>query len=103
MKRLLPLLLTLFLTLLLVPACMTTAYESRSSDQPTDPSTPCININKATVDQLKELPGIGEVFASRIVEYRERNNGFRRPQDIIVVEGFSERKYRAIADQICVD
>ena len=102
MKRLLSLYLPL-MGLLLVPACMTTAYESRSYEPPHAGLTPCVNINKATIDQLKDLPGIGEVFAARIVEYRERNNGFRRPQDIIVVEGFSERKYRAIADQICVD
>lgn len=48
------------------------------------------------------LAGVGEVMARKIVEYREQNGPFRRPQDVIIIDGFSERKYRAISDQICV-
>ena len=48
------------------------------------------------------LAGVGEVMARKIIEYREQNSPFRRPQDIIIINGFSERKYRAISDRICV-
>ncbi len=49
------------------------------------------------------LAGVGEVMARKIIEYREQNGPFRRPQDIIIIDGFSERKYRDIAHLICVD
>jgi competence protein ComEA len=63
----------------------------------------CINLNTATAEELAELPGIGEVMSRRIIEYRERHGQFRRPQDVIIIEGFSERKYRAISQLVCVE
>ena len=65
-------------------------------------SPSCINLNLATVEQLMQLPGIGEVMSQRIIEYRKRHGPFRRPEEIIILEGFSERKYRAVADLVCV-
>lgn len=69
----------------------------------TTPSKPCVNLNKATAGELMQMPGIGEVMSRRIIEYRERNGPFRRPEEIIIIEGFSEKKYRAIADLVCVE
>jgi competence ComEA-like helix-hairpin-helix protein len=66
-------------------------------------SQPCLNLNKASAEELMQLPGIGEVTARRITEHRERNGAFRRKEEIIIVDGFSERKYREIADMICVE
>ena len=63
---------------------------------------PCINLNTATASELMTLPGIGEVMARRVIEYREQSGPFRRAQDIIIIDGFSERKYRDIAQLICV-
>ena len=64
---------------------------------------PCVNLNTATAEELMKLPGIGEVMSRRVIEYRERGGPFRRPQDVIIIEGFSERKYRAIAELVCVE
>lgn len=64
---------------------------------------PCVNLNAADARELMSLPGIGEVIAKRVINYRERNGRFRRPEEIIIIEGFSERKYRAIAELICVE
>ena len=66
-------------------------------------SQPCTNLNTATAMELANLDRIGEVVAQRIIDYRERHKGFRRPEEIIIIEGFSERKYRAIAAIICVE
>jgi len=65
-------------------------------------TTGCIDINTAAIEELITLKGVGEVMAGRIIEYRERHGPFRRPEEIIILEGFSERKYKAIADKICV-
>ncbi|MEN3332789.1 MAG: competence protein ComEA [Blastocatellia bacterium] len=64
---------------------------------------PCVNLNRASAEELIKLPGIGEVMSRRIIDYREQHGPFRRPAEIIIVEGFSEKKYRAIADLICVE
>ena len=64
---------------------------------------PCVNLNIATAEELIKLPGVGDVIAKRIIDYRERHGRLRRPEEIIIVEGFSERKYRAIAGLVCVE
>jgi competence protein ComEA len=63
----------------------------------------CVNLNRASAEELMQLPGIGEVTSRRIIDYREHHGPFRRPAEIIIIEGFSEKKYRAIADRICVE
>ena len=62
----------------------------------------CVNLNTATAEELMRLPGVGEVTSRKIIEYRAGHGPFRRPEEIIIVEGFSEKKYRAIADLVCV-
>ena len=64
---------------------------------------PCVNLNAAAAQELKDLPGIGDVMAQRMIDYRERHGRFRRTEDVIIVEGFSEKRYRAIADRICIE
>jgi competence ComEA-like helix-hairpin-helix protein len=78
------------------------AVEPTSISQ-SEPQKPCVNLNTATAEELKELPGIGDVMARRVIDYREGHGRFRRPEEIIIVEGFSEKKYRAIAGMICVE
>ena len=75
-----------------------------SAVQPSEASSrrQCVNLNTATAEELERLPGIGEVMARKVIEYREQNGPFRRPEEIIIIDGFSERKYRAIADVVCV-
>ncbi|HEY8459158.1 MAG TPA: helix-hairpin-helix domain-containing protein [Blastocatellia bacterium] len=61
-----------------------------------------ININAASAEELRELPGIGPALASRIVEHRRKHGMFRRPQDIVIVRGMSAKLYRRIAHLIRV-
>jgi competence protein ComEA len=56
-----------------------------------DESRVRININTATSEELDALPGVGEIIATRIVEYRELNGPFRSIDDLIHVEGISDR------------
>ena len=46
-----------------------------------------VNLNTATEEQLRTLPGIGEVLARRIVDYREMNGPFASVEELTAVEG----------------
>jgi competence protein ComEA len=76
---------------------------SQTERPPSKPTQSCINLNTATEEELTRLPGVGEVIAARIISYRERHGPFRRPEEIIIVEGFSEKKYRAITGMLCFE
>jgi comEA protein len=62
-----------------------------------------VNINKATVEQLMEIKGIGEAYAKRIVEYREKNGPFKKIEDITLVQGIGDKKFEAMKDLITVE
>lgn len=66
------------------------------------PDSPRIDINHAPATELERLPGVGRVLAARIVAHRERHGPFRRPADLIIVRGFSERHFRELSPLITV-
>lgn len=55
-----------------------------------------ININKASQEELEELPGIGPTLAQRIIIYREEKGYFRSFQDILEVKGMGKKKLQKI-------
>lgn len=65
--------------------------------------TPRINLNTASAAQLEKLPGVGKGFAQRIVAHREKYGPFRRPEHLIMVRGFSDKRFRAVRDLITVE
>jgi competence protein ComEA len=59
-----------------------------------------LNLNTATLMELQTLPGVGPVLARRIVEFREKKGGFRRVEELLVIPGISEKKWKAIKDKV---
>jgi competence protein ComEA len=59
-----------------------------------------ININTATAEELESLPAVGEVIAARIVAYREQNGPFRSVDDLIHVQGISDRTIDEFRDLV---
>lgn len=83
-----------FLPLLLLLCSLTVA---QSAAPP-----PSVNLNTATAAQLETLPGIGPGLAQRILEYRRKHGPFKRPQDLIIVRGFSAKRFRQLAPWLTV-
>ncbi len=61
-----------------------------------------INLNSATVPQLETLPGIGKATAERIVEYRQKNGGFKKVEDLMNVRGVGEKSFLKLKPLITV-
>jgi competence protein ComEA len=61
-----------------------------------------IDINRAEHWLLEALPGIGEVLAQRIVDYRSQNGPFKRIEDLLKVSGVGEGTLEKIKDYITV-
>ena len=62
-----------------------------------------MNINTASAAELQKLPGVGEILAGRIVEYRLENGGFAAAEDIMKVDGVGRGKFDAMKQHIAVD
>ncbi len=75
-----------------------TSSEKRNGDGATD----LININTADIAELCTLPGIGESRARAILEYREKNGGFQKKEDIMQVSGIGQKMYEKIEEDITV-
>ena len=62
-----------------------------------------ININKASVEELQQLPRVGQAVAKRIVDYREKNGSFKTVEDLKSVRGIGDKIFEQIRPRICVD
>ncbi|MBN1066859.1 competence protein ComEA [Clostridium botulinum] len=61
-----------------------------------------ININCAQLEELKNLNGIGEAKAKKIIEYRENIGAFNSVEDIKNIDGIGEKSFEKLKDQIDV-
>jgi len=52
-----------------------------------------VNLNTATAEQLATIPGVGPKMAERIIDYRQKNGGFKKVEDLMNVSGVGEKSF----------
>lgn len=61
-----------------------------------------IDLNKASVEELSRLPGIGEKTAQKIVDYRKQFGGFKKIEEIMKIERIGPNLFEKIKDYIII-
>lgn len=82
-------LLVLLLAALMLPLPASAAQPARPASEvraATTTGAP-VNINTAGVKELMALDGIGHAVAEKIVEYRQKNGPFTKPEELRKVSG----------------
>lgn len=62
-----------------------------------------IELNAASKEQLKNIKGIGDIYANRIIKYRDLLGGYYSKSQLLEVYGIDTAKYISIAQQIKID
>ena len=62
-----------------------------------------ININKASIEDLLKLPGIGEKTAENIINFRKKITRFKKLEDILNVKGIGNSKLNKIKKYIYIE
>ena len=80
---------------------------SRSMQEPSSPGAFAkrISLNQATTEELESLPGIGPVYAKRVVAYREKKlreegRGFESTDELLNVPGIGPKRFAAVRDLV---
>lgn len=79
------------------------ASGSEGQALPTSVRTLYIELNSADSITLQQLPGVGPVFASRIVRFREILGGFYHEGQLLEVYGFDSLRYEGLKAHLTVD
>ena len=78
------------------------AQSKAPTPKATATATAPVNLNTATADQLTTIPGIGPKMAERIIEYRQKNGGFKKVEDLMNVSGVGEKSFLKMKPLITV-
>jgi len=92
------------IALVLSIACGSATLMAGPQDPAARPAaTPAaVNLNAATPEQLEALPGIGPRAAQRIVEFRTKNGGFKKVEDLMKIQGIGERSFLRLRPLVTV-
>jgi comEA protein len=88
-----------------IAVAVSAAPRGQSSSAPSGkdkPATAVVNINTATSAELQTLPGVGAATAARILEYRQKNGGFKKVEDLMNVRGIGEKTFLKLKPLITI-
>jgi competence protein ComEA len=87
-------------TQILVPRRQTPGSVGSAATAGGAAASPKVNINSASAVELEVLPGVGEVIAGLIVDYRTANGPFGSVDDLLDVSGIGEVTLENIRDLV---
>jgi competence protein ComEA len=61
-----------------------------------------LDLNTATFEELRQLPGIGPTTAKAILRFREKSGPFRRVEDLLAIRGITTRKLEKLRPYVTV-
>ncbi len=86
-----------------VRATTTAAERSAPAERARPPvDTSPVNLNEATAEEIRNLPGVGMRAAERIVAHRETYGRFASVGDLQAVEGFDHHRVSRLAGHAAV-
>jgi competence protein ComEA len=62
-----------------------------------------IDINKATLEDLMLINGVGEKTAWQIIQFREKSGRFQRVEDLMKIHGIKDKKFQKLRSYFCTD
>lgn len=92
-------------TVALVATASATSFAQGAAQKPpaaAEKITTPVNLNTAGTTELQTLPGVGVAVAGRILEYRQKNGGFKKIEDLMNVRGIGEKTFLKLKPMITV-
>lgn len=74
--------------------------EVKSKTEASSKKSDKVNLNTATKEELKTIPGVGDVTAQRIVDYREEKGSFSSIEELKNVERIGDKTFEKIKEYI---
>jgi competence protein ComEA len=92
----------LFATLAVCLVLLTSSTPSAQSSAASKAAPAVVNLNTASASQIEALPGVGASTAKRIIEYREKNGGFKKVEELMNVKGIGEKSFLKLKSMVTV-
>lgn len=83
-------------------ACIDDDFSSEIEASGDTPVNNVVSLNKATKEELMTLSGIGESKAEDIIDYREKNDGFKSIEEIKNIKGIGDSIFEKIKANITI-
>jgi len=90
------------ITAIALSATALSAQSKAPVPKPTATAAAPVNLNTATAEQLATIPGVGPKMAERIIDYRQKNGGFKKIEDLMNVSGVGEKSFLKMKPLITV-